>query len=163
VARTRNNAYVRELADEPGLMAWLDRNGLSVEEAARIQPGYGDPDPVVVTTSSSRPERTTMIVSALGASSAGILLNAWKGSTHTSAGLRGFPGIALGLGATIAGANVFADSGHRSGAWGTLCISLGVTSMAMGAHQLSEAPPRVTPIVWRAIDGTPGLALAVTF
>lgn len=40
VHQTRNNAYVRELADEPALIAWLDRNGLTVAEAARIQPSY---------------------------------------------------------------------------------------------------------------------------
>ena len=43
VAATRNNAYVRELADEPGLAEWLDRFGLTVAEAARIQPAYGGP------------------------------------------------------------------------------------------------------------------------
>jgi hypothetical protein len=40
VARTRNNATVHELADEPGLAEWLDANGLTLEEAARIQPYY---------------------------------------------------------------------------------------------------------------------------
>lgn len=40
VHATRNHAYVRELADEPALIAWLDRNGLSVAEAGRIQPSY---------------------------------------------------------------------------------------------------------------------------
>lgn len=43
VAATRNNAYVRELAGEPGLAEWLDRFGLTVAEAARIQPAYGGP------------------------------------------------------------------------------------------------------------------------
>jgi hypothetical protein len=51
VARTRNNAYVRELADDPALIEWLDDNGLTVSEAARIQPQYegitpGAPDRV---------------------------------------------------------------------------------------------------------------------
>lgn len=41
VARTRNNAYVPELADEAGLAEWLDRHGLTLAEAARIQPTYG--------------------------------------------------------------------------------------------------------------------------
>lgn len=40
VARTRNNATVHELADEPGLAEWLETNGLTLEEAARIQPWY---------------------------------------------------------------------------------------------------------------------------
>jgi hypothetical protein len=40
VRRTANNARISELAESPALEAWLERNGLSVEEAARIQPGY---------------------------------------------------------------------------------------------------------------------------
>ena len=40
VARERNNARIRELVDEPGLLAWLDAAGISVAEAAAIQPGY---------------------------------------------------------------------------------------------------------------------------
>ena len=40
VANTRNHAYVRELTDEPALLAWLQSSGISVEEAARIQPDY---------------------------------------------------------------------------------------------------------------------------
>jgi hypothetical protein len=42
IARERNNAFVRELADEPELLAWLDAAGMSVEEAAAIQPTYCD-------------------------------------------------------------------------------------------------------------------------
>ncbi|HVK78830.1 MAG TPA: hypothetical protein VM734_36270 [Kofleriaceae bacterium] len=40
VAATANNAYVAELAGDPELIAWLDANGLTVGEAARIQPSY---------------------------------------------------------------------------------------------------------------------------
>ena len=40
IARERNNAYVRELADEPALLAWLQAAGLTVDEAAAIQPEY---------------------------------------------------------------------------------------------------------------------------
>jgi hypothetical protein len=45
IARERNNAYVAELADDPRVTAWLDAAGLTVAEAARIQPSYG-PIPV---------------------------------------------------------------------------------------------------------------------
>jgi hypothetical protein len=45
VAAARNNAYIRELAGDGELLAWLDRAGLTVAEAARIQPNYsGDPE-----------------------------------------------------------------------------------------------------------------------
>ncbi len=40
VAATRNNAFVRELVAEPGLVRWLRESGLSAEEAALIQPSY---------------------------------------------------------------------------------------------------------------------------
>lgn len=40
IASERNNALVEELADDPRLLAWLDAVGLTVEEAAVIQPAY---------------------------------------------------------------------------------------------------------------------------
>lgn len=40
LAARRNLAYVDELAAEPGLLAWLDAAGISLAEAAAIQPGY---------------------------------------------------------------------------------------------------------------------------
>jgi hypothetical protein len=45
VASTRNNAFIAELASDPAFQVWLDSVGLSVAEAARIQPTY-DPGPV---------------------------------------------------------------------------------------------------------------------
>jgi TMEM175 potassium channel family protein len=39
-AKTRNNAFIAELATDPELRVWLDSVGLSVAEAARIQPTY---------------------------------------------------------------------------------------------------------------------------
>ncbi len=44
VARERNGAFMGELAGDPELVGWLDRNGISLAEAAAIQPRYeGDP------------------------------------------------------------------------------------------------------------------------
>ncbi|HEX5725856.1 MAG TPA: hypothetical protein VFX98_10355, partial [Longimicrobiaceae bacterium] len=40
VASTRNNAFLRELAEDPELAAWLEENGLTAYEAGRIQPMY---------------------------------------------------------------------------------------------------------------------------
>lgn len=41
VARTANNAYVAELAGDRAFRRWLDRHGMTVAEAARVQPSYG--------------------------------------------------------------------------------------------------------------------------
>lgn len=43
IAGARNNARVPELADDAELVAWLDSAGISVHEAARIQPAYSEP------------------------------------------------------------------------------------------------------------------------
>jgi hypothetical protein len=40
IVATRNTATVNELADEPGLSQWLETQGLTLAEAARIQPAY---------------------------------------------------------------------------------------------------------------------------
>lgn len=40
IASERNFARVHELTDEPGLVDWLAATGLSLDEAARIQPSY---------------------------------------------------------------------------------------------------------------------------
>jgi hypothetical protein len=40
IAGERNHARVRELADEPRLAAWLRAAGISLKEAAAIQPSY---------------------------------------------------------------------------------------------------------------------------
>jgi hypothetical protein len=40
IARSRNNAYVAELADDPRVVQWLGYAGLTAAEAARIQPTY---------------------------------------------------------------------------------------------------------------------------
>ena len=44
VAATRNYAFIPDLADDPALVRWLDSAGLSVAEAARIQPSYPGDD-----------------------------------------------------------------------------------------------------------------------
>lgn len=40
VSASRNLARIPELANDPALVAWLDSAGISLAEAARIQPGY---------------------------------------------------------------------------------------------------------------------------
>jgi len=48
VERSKNLAYIGELASDHELVAWLDSVGLSVEEASRVQPTYAPrPDEIV--------------------------------------------------------------------------------------------------------------------
>lgn len=43
IASERNYARVHELADLPALERWLEANGITLDEAARIQPEYCGP------------------------------------------------------------------------------------------------------------------------
>ena len=45
ISANRNTAYVAQLADDARLIAWLDSTGVTVAEAARIQPAYNPPPP----------------------------------------------------------------------------------------------------------------------
>lgn len=45
IVRTDNVVRVPELRDDPRLQRWLDDRGITLEEAALIQPWYGDPPP----------------------------------------------------------------------------------------------------------------------
>jgi hypothetical protein len=45
IVRESNLARVPELSGDPGLSRWLEEHGLSLEDAAAIQPAYGPPAP----------------------------------------------------------------------------------------------------------------------
>lgn len=103
IARTRNNAYIRELADDRELVAWLDAFGLTVSEAARIQPEYDggcctfyeptDPDPNRVT------KGYALLSVGLGGTSLGTLGFNMFSPSRTS----GAVGLAAGVATVIAG------------------------------------------------------------
>lgn len=59
VSAARNLARVPELADDPVLVAWLDRAGISLAEAARIQPTYEDLPDVVIDDTDQRDRVST--------------------------------------------------------------------------------------------------------
>ena len=70
IASKRNTAFIAELADDAALGAWLDSAGLSVAEAARIQPTYGpaEIETVVAIYDTAWTRRDTMTVGRLLAS-----------------------------------------------------------------------------------------------
>ena len=69
IALRDNFAYVYDLADEPQLLEWLDRVGLSPVEAARIQgPSWGSTGPTVQNVEPSVPEWSRTATTNAGAS-----------------------------------------------------------------------------------------------
>ena len=79
VARTANLARISELARDTRLTAWLDSTGLTIAEAARIQPSYpgdpprGDPPPVITQTRLERRVKTSYYFGSAAAGSLSTL------------------------------------------------------------------------------------------
>lgn len=125
VARTRNNAYIRELTDDPRLVAWLDSAGLTAAEAARIQPQYGPPP----TNNGGSTEKK---VSRSYAVSSGVLIGASLGSAAINIAA---PGRKIGVFGTVVGVGaglVGLDGMARGGEYRTL----GAVTTASGAVAL---------------------------
>lgn len=151
VASTRNNAFIPELADDPDLRAWLDSAGLSVAEAARIQPGYGGGIVADEGVSSSYAV-TSILVSGASLTTAGLNLFAPNRST-------GWAGIIAGSAAIIAGAVNF-DGNDATDNVAAANVIAGTGAVALGAYSLigsRSARTSVNPVV----SPTGGLGLAV--
>lgn len=93
IASSRNLATVAELADEPGLVEWLDANGLTAEEAGQIQPAYSPPE--------QRSERDgDYLAATLGLTAVSGAAAAWNvlaGDRESFRYLRGLTGFLSGI------------------------------------------------------------------
>lgn len=173
IASTRNYAHVPELADDPEVVAWLDEAGLTLDEAARIQPQYNGPCCFVEPSrprASSAYATSSMVVTGLGG---GII--AWNLLTDRSSESRHLPG-ALGVGVGMAemalggiGIALDASDDHEvKGAHIVINFAVGLASTALGFRTLlsDPAPPPATIAQqakredvawsvspWRPVDG----------
>jgi len=138
VARTRNNAYVPALADEPGLAAWLDRHGLALAEAARIQPTYGGGGGVQDEKPSSGYVVATVLAGAVSAVS--MTRNARSMDRLIGHRSEGFLGLAAGsINLALGLAYVGKESGSQQ-ALGVVNLFVGAGAMILGARALSAKP-----------------------
>ena len=145
VARTRNNAYVPELTDEPGLAAWLDQHGLTLAEAARIQPTYGPPpgageDPGAAYVAGTLTATTFSAVS--------IVWNARSMDRLAGHRTRAFIGIAAGAVNLGLGISYLRDDNDRRQAFGIFNLGIGATAAILGVRALgadSKAAERRSP------------------
>ena len=160
VATTRNNARVRELAGDPELIAWLDRNGLSLEEAARIQPSYDGRDPLA----SDGYGRAIAVGATLAVETSAILLNLHRAPPSRATArslygaLAGYAGAAAGL--------VLLGNDHLAPGWGSSCIGVGAASVVLagrqGAWARESRRASIAPMTWYAVN-TPGIGVRVRF
>jgi hypothetical protein len=172
IVETRNNAFIPELADDPDLRAWLDSVGLSVMEAARIQPAYEFPPPPVPEDQAVKADYALASIVVSGAALTTIGLNLISPSKST-----GWAGVIAGSAAIIAGAvnldgpgdtdtvaaaNMIAGFGALVGGVYRL-VSFPTTRSARGLSSRTSSPGAgiaITPAVV-ATTGSPRLGLAV--
>lgn len=105
VVRTDNHVRVPALADHAAFRRWLDANGLTIEEAARIQPQYGGPWPPVPVEPPHVRNRTQDVA----VTSAAVLLGGFSWTTRSSDGAR-WPALV----GTAVGAYAFGRGTHFS-------------------------------------------------
>lgn len=129
VANSRNNARIHDLADMPVLTAWLDSVGLSVDEAARIQPAYDPHQPVPV---EGRPDASAgYTVASVVAFSASVFTAVRNAMTPSRT--MGWAGVVTGTAATVLGAAQWnADSDNRTAA--RFDVGLGLAALAMSTR-----------------------------
>jgi hypothetical protein len=146
VASERNGAYVRELADEPELVSWLDRNGISLAEASAIQPSYdGGRD------DKEEEVNPWFALASLGASvtdGAAIGLNLRADAGRGA----GWLGLLAGAGGLLVGGSPFyaphfdEQVRYTELTMATVNVGIGLTAMWLGVRTLlrdrNEAPPR---------------------
>jgi hypothetical protein len=155
IARTRNNAYIPDLLNEPGLAGWLEDNGLTVAEAARIQPAYGGSDTKVDGTYLKFSAVTTVL------SGLSIALNARTPERLYPHAGNGVLGITTGVLSIVMGALPFvADGGVTTGdrlvgglnlAVGTTAVVLGIRALALRPDPMPKTPVKRLRIVPAAL------------
>ena len=155
VARTDNNVRVAQLAGDTAFTAWLDANGLTLAEAAWIQPKYQGPSPVVATP--NRKHTPVALPVAMGASA---LAGAWntfanangQSSVATAIGF-GSGLVAVGLGASYIGReSVPRAMSITTAAVGGLSVALSARSLHR--HNVIEAAEREAARKTRVSDAT---------
>jgi hypothetical protein len=134
VAKSRNNAYIRELVDDPALVAWLDSSGLSAAEAGRIQPSYNGGGGVFDDTRDN--VDGDFALQALGLSSASLASTALNVARPSY--MSGVLGVVLGTASIIVAADHL-DRNRGTDRVATATGALGAVSIGAGIYGFLEA------------------------
>jgi len=153
IASERNLAYVRELTDEPRLIAWLAAAGITAAEAAAIQPSYCATNSACVCGDGGF-SYVGYPVPALGVLEGTVTTNGSGGATLTVAATHGEVGtyavgdsVAAYVPSAADGARVLVPVGAPSGDGGAVLAGVVIdadgtytcTSQAVGPRPVSAA------------------------
>jgi hypothetical protein len=143
VTSSNNLVYIRELAQNAALQGWLDSTGLTLAEAARIQPMYdggrccaiGRPDQAAARAASDR--RNYAVVSAGGAALNGAAMVFNLASVTSRHKLGTWLGLASGGAQAIYGGYAVQKNDSRRG-FGFANIAIGATSAAIATWRMRQ-------------------------
>lgn len=166
IARTRNYAFVPDLVDVPGLAQWLEDHGLTVSEAARIQPTYGGEPSYQGEPSVGYLAATT---AASGVSVVSVVWNARSMDRLAGHRTRGVAGLVSGgINLALGLAKIGSDGGPDR-AFGVWNLAVGTVAAIYGARAIT-APPQSTMSVSRlrivpvaSVGKRPALGFAARF
>lgn len=190
VVAANNNVWVAELAADTALARWLDDNGLTLDEAARIQVPYvGDPAPAPVQpprgAANSRSEAaavTTLAIVVPTAFATSVITTLWNSSGNADGHRRGVSwtgvvssGLTAAAGGVVAYAadkkqaiRVAAVSTVALGGWGLWAASQSIQSQRQiaRAREKDDAGSRVgqatfSPIVTGSLNN-PGVGASLS-
>jgi hypothetical protein len=160
VARHNNLAYIPELAGDARLRAWLDSTGLTVAEAARIQPAYGGgiclcPSPAPATRGVTQASRVYFAASAFATVLSGASLVYNLAPRDASAQrMRGNAALGFVAGAAQVVLGAFAiDQRGTDGVVGGANMLVGATSVAGAVWRLRHLPQ--PSVATRAVSVAP--------
>ncbi len=133
IAASRNTAYVAELADDSRLIAWLDSTGLTLNEAARIQPAYDRPPPGNQTGMSASYAVTSLILSGAAIMTVGV-------NVVSPSQMSGVLGVVGGTAALLNGVSRLGDS-DATRRVAAMNAAIGVLSVSLAFRGFSAAQP----------------------
>ena len=180
VASRLNFAYIADIARDPelgpALRAWLETNGLTLDEAARIQPGYDGGGCCTIPPSPDPPVPTSYKVgsgAAIVTSVTSVALNASILQLGLSRRAGGWIGVGAGAAALALGASAL-DNGDEFGTLRMLNMGVGVVAAGIGVYEVLSRPSgvptgtaqresRVTGSPWVTPDGQTGVVLNLRF
>lgn len=147
VTSTNNLIYIRDLANDAALARWLDSTGLTLAEAARIQPSYdggpcfcvpSEPDRVAVRAAADRRNYAILSVGGTAVSGAAMLFN--LSSVASRHGLGTWLGLAVGGAQAVYGGYAVQKHDSREN-MGIANMAVGITSAAVAAWRLRNPRP----------------------
>ncbi len=166
VAATHNNARIWELQNDQALVTWLDQNGMTLAEAARVQPQY-DGGPCYCLRIPSQPSASTgyktTTAFSVGLNATTLALN--TASIGVPRRLTGLLGILTGVAGVAVGEPNLHEDGQRH-TLGLLNAGIGAASGLLGIYRLVKVPRAqsyANVVPWVDPRGKPGLSMHFSF